>query len=322
MHANDHVNLAIGVDLGGTKMRVAVVDATGKVWEQVTLPTDVQGGPDSVISDLLSSVRLLQGHLGSRPLQAVGIAIAGQVEAATGNVLFAPNLYWRNVPIASRLKEELHLPVVVANDVRAATWGEMCFGAGRGVQDLICLFVGTGIGGGVVSKGALLAGHNNSAGEVGHMVINCGGAVCTCGNRGCWETLAGGWGISKMTKEAINDNPQKGARILFHAEGDLEKVAATHLFQAAREGDPLATSLARLVEEALVAGVTSLVNAFNPQCIILGGGIIDRVPWLIEVVDKGVRLQALKSATEKLQVLAAKCASDAPVLGIAALAME
>lgn len=315
------MKLAIGVDLGGTKMRVAVVDEVGTVFEQKTVPTNVSGGAEGIISQLVSIIQEFQSHLRARPLEAIGIAIAGQVDALTGNVTFAPNLFWENVPLGSRLYQELKVPVVIVNDVRAATWGEMCFGAGRGVQELVCVFIGTGIGGGIVSKGALLEGHNNSAGEVGHMVISCGGPKCNCGNQGCWEALAGGRAIGKSTREAILKEPLQGAKILSYANGAVEKVIASHLFQAAREGDPFAIELVHKVEEALIVGTTNVLNAFNPECVILGGGIIESSPWLIVSIEKGVRKHALKSAVEKLKIVSAQCGADAGVQGAAAMAL-
>lgn len=321
MDAKNTQRLAIGVDLGGTKMRVAVVDDTGKVHEQTTVPTDVAGGAEEIIASLVSIIRRLQSQIGMRPIEAVGIAIAGQVDGSTGDVKFAPNLFWHDVPLASRLSKELKIPVTVVNDVRAATWGEMCFGSGKGIQDLVCLFIGTGIGSGIVSKGALMTGHNNSAGEVGHMVICCGGPQCNCGNYGCWEALAGGRSIGKNTREAIEKDPQKGSKILSYAGGDVEKVIASHLFQAAHAGDPFAVSLVQKIEEALVIGTTNVVHAFNPECIIFGGGIIESSPWLIERIEIGVRSHALKSAVEKLKMVPAQCGGDAGVLGAAAMAL-
>lgn len=314
--------VAIGVDLGGTKMRVAVVDDAGKVYEQMTVPTDVAGGPEGVVTSLVSIVRDLESRSEAGSIEACGVAIAGQVDGITGSVKFAPNLFWRDVPLQAKLEDLLKVPIVVVNDVRAAAWGEVCFGAGRGIKELVCVFVGTGIGGGIVTGGKLLEGFNNSAGEVGHMVIECGGPLCSCGNKGCWEALAGGRSIGKNTREAIEKNPQSGAEILSYAGGIKDKVMASHLFQAARAGDPFAVKLLSKVEEALVAGTTNLVNAFNPECVVFGGGIIENTPWLIDVIDEGVRKHALKSAVENLKIVRASCGADAGVQGVAAIALD
>jgi glucokinase len=133
-----------------------------------------------------------------------GSGSAGQIDPEHGMVRFAPNLGWHNVPFQSDLAGALGLPVVVTNDVRAATWGEWLHGAGKGCNDLVCLFIGTGIGGGVVSGGKMLSGCSNTAGEVGHMIINLHGPPCSCGSRGCFEALAGGWAIARQAREAVS----------------------------------------------------------------------------------------------------------------------
>lgn len=314
--------LAVGVDLGGTKMRISVVTGKGKVLMEKTVATDVEGGPKEIIPCLTSFVKKFQNDLQGQFLKAVGVAIAGQVDGISGSVKFAPNLFWRDVPLAFQLTQDLKLPITVVNDVRAATWGEMCFGSGRGMQDLVCIFVGTGIGSGVVSKGILQTGHNNSAGEIGHMVIECEGPLCNCGNHGCWEALAGGRAIGIQVREAIRQEPGKGAAILSYAGGDLEKVIASHLFNAAQDQDPFARRLVEKIEAALITGTVNVANVFNPECIIFGGGIIESSPWLIKKIDQGVRKRALKSATEKLKIVQAQCGADAGVLGAAALALS
>ena len=164
----------LGVDLGGTKVEVALVDAHGHIVERLKQPTQVEGGPEGVAAEIAQMVRRLTDKGGAAPL-GVGVGVPGQVEAASGVVRFAPNLRWRDVPLKEKLHQALNLPVVVTNDVRAATWGEWLHGAGQGVSDLICLFVGTGIGGGVVSGGRLLSGCSNTAGELGHTTVLLGG---------------------------------------------------------------------------------------------------------------------------------------------------
>jgi hypothetical protein len=156
---------AIGVDLGGTKVQVAVVDAGGKILQRLKQPTQVETGPDRIMVAIAGMVRQLQDRGPQTPPAGVGVGIAGQINAATGVVRFAPNLNWREMPFRDQLQTALNLPVVVTNDVRAATWGEWRHGAGQGADDLICLFIGTGIGGGVVSGGRMLEGCTNTAGN-------------------------------------------------------------------------------------------------------------------------------------------------------------
>src|SRR5450759_741372 len=263
---------AIGVDLGGTKVEVAVVDAGGKILQRLKQPTNVETGPDRIMAAIAGMVRQLQDQGPQTPPAGVGVGVAGQITAATGVVRFAPNLNWREVPFRDRLQTALKLPVVVTNDVRAATWGEWRHGAGQGAEDLICLVIGTGIGGGVVSGGRIIEGCTNTAGELGHITTDLNGPPCTCGHRGCLEALAGGWAIARRAREDIRDAPAAGKAFL-QAAGLKEPVAPEHVnatvvAAAARADDPLARLLVDEVARALIAGTVSLVNAFNPCRLI------------------------------------------------------
>jgi glucokinase len=317
---------AIGVDLGGTKVEVAMVDAGGNILQRLKQPTRVETGPDRIMAAIAAMVRQLQNQGPQTPSAGVGVGVAGQVTAATGVVRFAPNLNWREVPLQDRLQTALRLPVVVTNDVRAATWGEWRHGAGQGAPDLICLFIGTGIGGGVVSGGRMIAGCTNTAGELGHITTDINGPLCSCGHRGCLEALAGGWAIARRAREAIRDDPAAGQAFL-QAAGLKEPVApedinAAVVAAAARARDPLARLLVDEVARALIAGTVSLVNAFNPCRLILGGGVIQGLPELTGRIEAGIRRAALNTAIEGLEVLPARLEGDAGVVGAATLAIR
>jgi glucokinase len=315
---------AIGVDLGGTKVEVAVVDATGQILRRLQKPTDVKGGPDRIISEITQMVNTLKEEGPASAPVGVGVGVAGQITADTGVVRFSPNLNWHDVPLKENLKNFLDLPVVVINDVRAATWGEWLHGAGAEVEDLICLFIGTGIGGGVVSGGRVLTGASNTAGELGHMTIDLHGPVCTCGNRGCLEALAGGWAIARRAKKAINDSPAAGRAFLKAADLKQplkdEDLTAKIVTNAAQAGDPLARLVVDEVTNALIAGGVALVNAFNPSRLILGGGVLEGLPELPARLEEGIRRGALKVATGDFKVLPARLGNDAGVVGAASLA--
>jgi glucokinase len=325
--AKEKKQWAIGVDLGGTKVEVALVDDDGAILERLRHPTPVSEGYDAVIKAIIDLIQRLRSKAPDSAPAGVGIGVAGQVEAASGLVRFAPNLKWHDVPLGEDLQRELELPVKVLNDVRAVTLGEWQHGAGRDCDDLICIFVGTGIGGGIVSGGRLLTGCTNTAGEVGHMTIALNGPECSCGNRGCVEALAGGWGIARRAQEAIAADPEAGASLLIAAAGLtpdgplMEKINARVVAESAHEGDPLAQKLMREAADALVAGTVSLVNAFNPCRLILGGGVIEGSPELIDQVKEGIEQYALAAARAKLQVLPAKLHNDSGVIGAAAYAI-
>jgi glucokinase len=312
---------AMGVDLGGTKVEVAQVDSDGQVRRRLRRATDVKDGPDAIEAEIVSAVRELQESTGSSAA-GVGVGVAGQIEPASGVVHFAPNLDWHEVPLQADLSRTLRLPVVVTNDVRAAAWGEWLHGAGQGCDDLVCLFVGTGIGGGVVSGGRMLSGCSNAAGELGHITVDLHGPLCHCGNQGCLEALAGGWAIARRAQEAIAAHPAAGASLVQMAGGQQQAVTAKIVAQAFHAGDPLARKLVDEVAQALIAGAVGLVNAFNPCRLILGGGVIEGLPELVDRIDQGVCERALEAASAPLQVLPAQLKNDAGVVGAAALAMH
>jgi glucokinase len=312
---------AIGVDLGGTKIEVALIDQTGGIIEQARLATDIKGGPKIIEAQILAAIRGLQ-QVSDGPLVGIGIGVAGQIEQTTGRVHFAPNLNWQNVPLQQDLSRVLAMPIVVANDVRVATWGEWLYGAGKGIQDLICLFVGTGIGGGVVSGGHLLTGYSNTFGELGHVTVDLRGSYCTCGNRGCLESISGGWAIAKRAKEAVQRDPKAGQTLLRLSDGQAHLITAKTVVQAMRLSDPLAEILIEQAIQALIAGCVSFVNAFNPARLILGGGLIEGIPEFIGRIDKGIRQRSLKAASAPLEVLPASLHQYAGVIGAAALVMH
>jgi glucokinase len=318
---SSHQGWAVGIDLGGTKIEVAQVDAHGEVGMRMRLSTDVMAGPEAVIAGIAAAVRDLFEGAGIPPA-GVGIGVAGQVEPKAGTVRFAPNLGWINVELGKELAERLETQVVVVNDVRAEALGEWVHGAGKGFDDLVCLFIGTGIGGGVVSSGRLLEGCSNTAGELGHITVDVGGRVCHCGNKGCLEALAGGWAIAARAQELVTAEKKRGRAILDEAGGITKAITAKHVAHAARGGDPLAREIVDEVSEALIAGCTSIVNAFNPCRLILGGGIIDGLPALVDTIGKGVQQRALAAATERLRVIPSALGDDAGVIGAATLALK
>jgi len=311
--------LNVGVDLGGTKVEAALVGADGRVVASHRHPTDSKTkGPQGVIADIVACVRECLGK-GVQNARALGIGVAGQIDTATGTVRFAPNLGWRDVPLQAELERALRFPVVVVNDVRAATFGEWAHGAGNGANNLVCLFVGTGIGGGIVSGGQMLEGCCNMAGELGHMTIVAGGRPCHCRNRGCLEAYVGGWAIAERAQDAIGADPEAG-RYLVSLGGTFEKVTAATIALGYRKGDPLAR---RLIEETgyyLAAGLVGIVNALNPSVLIMGGGVVEGLPELIQVLDFEVQARALKAVVEELRIVKSALGDKAGVIGAAALA--
>jgi glucokinase len=311
------MSATIGIDLGGTKVAAALVDAGGRVLAAGVFPTNPEQGPEGIITGVAARVLDMLGAAGCSA-EGVGIGVPGQVDDATGAVRFAPNLDWRDVPLREALQARLGLPVTVTNDVRAATWGEWEHGTGRGARDLMAIFVGTGVGGGIVADGRLLTGCTNTAGEVGHMTIVTGGRPCRCRNHGCLEAYAGGWAIAERAREAVLAEPEAGRQLLALAQGG--EVTAGVVSEAFHQHDPLAARLVHQTGQYLAAGIVTLVNALNPCLLILGGGVIEGLPELVPVVEASVRARALAAAVTGLRITRPALGPQAGVIGAAAMA--
>jgi glucokinase len=309
--------LTIGVDLGGTKVEAGLVDRHGTVLGGGRRPTGPERGPDGILADLVACLAEEPLASAERPVLGVGVGVAGQVDPETGTVLQAPNLEWSDFPLKARLEEAIGLPVFVINDVQAATYGEWTCGAGRGVEDLVCLFVGTGIGGGMVSHGSLIRGCGGSAGELGHTTLDWHGPKCTCRNRGCLEAFAGGWAIARRAREAVEKQPDEGRTLIARADAVSGEPTAEVVAQAAHDGDPLAVRLMRETGEALGVGVASIANAFNPCMVILGGGVIEGMPELVGMAEAEARRRALEAALHPLEVVRAGLGGHAGTVGAA-----
>ena len=313
---------AIGVDLGGTKIEVALVNADGQLSDRLRIPTQSEAGPDKIPEDITKTIhQLCDKHKDIAP-SVIGIGVAGQVEKNTGTIIFSPNLGWQNVNLQELLTNKLQLPVAVCNDVKAAAWGEWLHGAGTGCDDLVCIFVGTGIGGAIVCNGRMLEGCNNTAGEIGHTTIQLNGPLCHCGNKGCFEALASGWAIERDAQTAVQKNKDEGRMLLEMADGDAKLITGAIVAAALQKGDALAAKLMYEVTDALIAGVTSVVNMVGPCRVILGGGVIEGMPELIKRVEAGVRKNALKAAIASVNILPAKLHNDSGVIGAAAFALH
>lgn len=311
--------LTLGLDLGATKIETALVDAQGKIVASYHHLTHPERGAEKVLKDILICIN--KCFLESKEkAPALGVGLAGQVNIE-GVVRSSPNLGWQDFPLKEKLEAELNMPVVVTNDVKAAGWAEWKFGAGRGVNDLVIVFVGTGIGGSIVSGGRMLEGCTNTAGEFGHTTLIIDGRNCHCRHKGCLEAYAGGWAIAERAQEAVRYDPEAG-KTLMSLAGGMEKISASTVTQAYHEGDPLASRLVRETGYFLAAGLVSVVNSLNPCLLILGGGVIEGLPGLIKAVDHFIKQRALKPAAEKLRVARAALGSKAGVIGAAALAQE
>jgi len=313
---------AIGVDVGGTKIDIALVDSKGIVHEKVRTATDVKNGSKAIEQQIIESILLVcSKHPKKKPI-TIGIGVPGQIDANTGDVKFAPNLGWKNVSLLSSIETSIGLKGNIINDVKAATWGEWKFGAGKNCNDIVCIFVGTGVGGGIISDGKMLNGHNNASGEIGHITINYKGDKCKCGNIGCLETLAGGLSIAERARKILIDEPYRSPVLLELAAKKTELITTGHISYAAQQGDEFSNKIFEDVSDALIAGCVSMVNCFNPSLIVLGGGVIEGYPEMVTKVEKGIKTYALLSSCGTVQVTKSALHENSGVIGAATFALN
>jgi glucokinase len=293
----------IGIDIGGTKIVIALVSEVGKILDQKVFPTNPQQGANAIINHVVQEAEKLKSNASNQP-KTIGIGVAGQI-LLDGTVKFAPNLGWREVPLKSLISDAVKMPVWVMNDVRAATWGEWKHGSGKGFDDILCLMIGTGIGGGAIIGGRLMTGANNGAGEVGHFPIELNGAKCTCGNTGCLETLASGWGIEKLAKQA-----------------SLNASTARDVLKLAEQGDQISLGIIEKAIAAITAACIGYTNVFNPARLIIGGGLGLALPQLLERIESEIKARAFEAVSEKLKVVHSSLMQDAVAIGAAAFAIQ
>lgn len=313
----------IGIDLGGTKILAAAVDASGVILGRAKRKTKAEGGVDAVVGRMVTAARRA-AEAASLPwseVAAVGVGSPGPLDPDTGVVAFAPNLGWHDVPLRDLLEAEFGVPVAVDNDVNVGTLGEARLGAGVGKSDIVGIFVGTGIGGGIISRGRLLRGFRGTAGEIGHMVIDIGGAKCSCGSRGCLEAMASRNAILREIRESV----RLGRKTVLARDGDgvLPQVRSRELAEAAANGDEVVLKALKGAARSLGVAVGSLANLLNPEVFVIGGGVIEAVgEVMLPRIAKEARKHAMEATFAGVEIVAAALGDDAGVLGASFLARE
>jgi len=315
--------LALGIDLGGTKVLTAVIDAHGGMLSRDHCVTLAARGQDAVIASLVESGRraLERANLEASDLDAAGVAAAGLCNAETGVLLTSPNLPgWQDVPLRDIIEKELGRETFLVNDANAAALAELRYGAARGARNCVYVTIGTGIGGGIIVDGEVYAGAGGTAGEVGHMSIDGSGSLCNCGGRGCWETLASGTALAREARRRIKEGA--GASILDHAGGDADKVTATVVYEAAQAGDALARELIARTGYYVGVGLANLVNVLNPEVIVIGGGLASMGDMLLGPAFEEAKRRAFRQAYQAVRFARAELGQDSAVIGAAAYALQ
>jgi len=310
----------VGVDLGGTTITAGAVNVvSGEVLGRQQIPTLGKEGPDAVIARMVDLVHAVIADAGLRKedVGGIGVGLPGVLDMERGITVFLPNLPggWRNVPLKATMESGTGLPTYLLNDVRSFTLGEKTFGAGRDVDTLVCVAIGTGIGGGMVINGKLHMGLDGTAGEIGHQVIDPYGPPCSCGSRGCLETFASGPAITAMALKAISHG--RMTKIAEMVSYDLNRVTPEIVYRAAQDGDPVAKDIYERAGFYLGVGIANLITVLSPQMVVIGGGVAQAGDLLLEPVRRTIRERVHVTPLDKVQIVPAELGTNAGLIGAA-----
>ena len=317
------IKLFAGIDVGGTKISVGLVDGSGEILTREKDPAPQGATAQKILTQTIKLLKkvLTKKELKPSHLTAIGIGIPGLVDASQGNILVTPNINLSGFPIKRILEKKLQVKVAVGNDVNLGLLGEQWRGAAKGVKNVVGLFPGTGIGGAIILNGNLVTGAQGIAGELGHMIMDIEGPLCSCGNRGCLEALASRWAIERDIRQAIKDG--RTSVITSLTKGRLRVIKSKYLKEALQKKDALITSLMKNVSRILGKACVSLRHIFNPEMIVLGGGVIGACgDFVVPRVIKVMTADSFFSGLDDCRVVEAQLGDDAVILGAAALAIS
>jgi glucokinase len=315
-------SLALGIDVGGSKILTAVVDSRGNVFSRDYRPTPHED-TEAVLQQILRSSEsaIKQAVITVEELDAIGVGAPGISNPRTGVVFSSPNIpCWHNVPLRDTIAAEIGKTAFLINDANAAALGELYFGAGKGASNLIYVTISTGIGGGIIINGELYYGSIGTAGEVGHMTIDVNGPRCNCGNTGCWEMFASGTALANEAKRRIRNGA--ATSILDYAGGVLEKVTARTIQTAVEHGDALAKELINQTGYYIGVGLANLLNIFNPEMIIIGGGLSNMGSMLFDTAFRVAGERAFKENVQAVRFAMAELGESSGIIGAATYALN
>lgn len=315
--------LFVGVDVGGTKLLAALVKPNGKIVARRRCNTPRNTTSDEVVASILQLIEYLLADkkLSAKNVRAIGLGVPGVVDGDEGRVVLTPNMNLSEVALAAMVKAQFRVPVAVGNDVNLGTLGEKWLGGARLADSAVGIFVGTGIGSGIIIDGKLLRGSREAAGEIGHIVMQIGGPKCGCGAKGCLEALASRSAIERDIRQAVEDGQKTMLTKLL--AGDLKIIRSRMLHQALEQGDVLARKVVHRAAEVLGAACLTVRHLLDPEVIVLGGGVIEACgDYILPVVEEAIATDTIPGARPGGRVVRSVLGDDAVVLGAVAIAQE
>lgn len=307
----------VGIDLGGTYIKGALLDTSGAILVDGLVPTGAERGPDHVLDQIIELVTrvLAKGKVTTQEVLGIGVGVPGLPDYDRGTVVFAPNLHWRNVALAQPLQAALRIPVFLDNDANVAALGEQWCGAGRGAEHMALITIGTGIGCGLILDGKIYRGATFSAGEIGHITMDPQGPACNCGRRGCLENFTSATALMRMAHEAVEQGRDTVlAQIACSSPRDI--------FGAAQQGDAVAKQIIHKAGFYLGWAIGNLVNTLNPQLVLIGGGVAQAGELILEPIRQRVQECTLEVPGQTVRIAGASLGNQAGAIGAAALVIK
>lgn len=311
----------VGVDVGGTNIKIGLVDMKGTILADNSIRTDKSKDYKGILDDIVADIKLLCNEAGVdyHDIGGIGVGVPGVVDSRTGTVSYSANLGWRDVPLVHGLEVASGIHAEAANDANCAAWGEYKFGSCRSMDNVILITLGTGVGSGIIIDGRLFDGVASAGGEAGHMIIVKDGKQCNCGLKGCWECYASASALISQTEEAMKKYPDSILRDVAEKEG---KISGRTAFIAAEKGDKAGKEVVENYIDYIATGLINLGNIFHPNAIIIGGGVSNEGAALIEPLEEKVNAGLLASEhNPKVRIIGASLGNKAGLIGAAALVM-
>lgn len=311
----------IGIDLGGTNIAIGLIDKEGKLISKQSIKTGAHRHYTEIVKDMaeLSKQVTLDAGVSLEEIEWVGIGCPGSCDSENGILLYANNFDFCKTPLRAEFQKHWNLPVYLANDADCAAYGEVMAGNAKGTTSSITVTLGTGVGGGVVLDGKIMNGFNSCGGELGHMVIQMDGEPCTCGNKGCWETYASATALIQQTRKAMEENPDS---LMWKEAETLTQVSGRTAFDAAKKGDKVAQKVVDTYLYYVAAGICNLVIIFQPEKVLIGGGISNEGESILKPIREYVRVYDYCKTEPFTEITTAALANDAGIIGAAFLGAQ
>lgn len=313
--------LLIGIDIGGTSIKVGIIENNGVIIEKWKIPTNISNDGEAIVGDIWNSIvdKIELLNLNNTSITGIGVGAPGFINTDTGFVYEAVNIGWRNVDLANQLGLRSGLPVFIENDANIAVLGENWTGAGNQSKNLIAITLGTGVGGGIIANGTILNGENGMAGELGHIKVEENGYACNCGNHGCLETIASATGIVRQAMEKISAFPDS---LLGKTYKENQWISAKDIFELAADGDSISNNIIKYTADILGQLIANMGVIINPSKVLIGGGVSTAGDQLIDEIKTSFEKHALPRVVDACEIKAAQLGNDAGIIGGAFLVLD